>query len=67
MTYLAPLAPMPRLAYSLAECETMTGLSRATLYRRIASGELKTVRTGRRRLVPTSQLESLLRPEEMQQ
>ena len=56
-----------RLSYSIDEAATLTGLSRATLYRRVADGQLKTVRRGRRRLVPAKQLENFLRPEEMKQ
>jgi hypothetical protein len=59
---LLPSLP-PRLAYSIAEAEVMTGLSRATLYRRIAVGELKTVLRGGRRLVPSIELQKLCRPE----
>jgi excisionase family DNA binding protein len=54
---------LPRFSYSLAETEIMTSLSRATLYRMIAAGTLKTVRTGGRRLVPTAELEKLCRPD----
>lgn len=50
----------PRLAYSLAELEVLTGLSRSTLYRRCRAGKLRTVHLGRRRLVPASVIDSLL-------
>lgn len=50
---------LPRLAYSLAECEALTGLSRSTLYRLQARGELKTVKIGGSRLVPAKDLERL--------
>jgi excisionase family DNA binding protein len=40
----------------------MSGLSRATIYRMIAAGTLKTVQHGRRRLVPTSEIEKLCQP-----
>ena len=50
---------IPRLGYSLAEVEIATGLSRASLYRLIARGELETIKRGRRRLVPVAQLEKL--------
>jgi excisionase family DNA binding protein len=53
----------PRLAYSLAESEALSGLSRSSLYRLIASGQLKTVHCGRRRLVPVDELTRLLDPE----
>lgn len=50
---------IPRLAFSLAEVEVSTGLSRATLYRLVDAGKLRTVQHGRRRLVPASELERL--------
>lgn len=53
----------PRLAYSLAESEAMSGLSRSSLYRLIAAGRLQTVQHGRRRLVPRDELERLCTPE----
>jgi excisionase family DNA binding protein len=54
---------LPRLAYSLAESEALSGLSRSTLYRLIIAGQLQTVRRGRRRLVPRGELEKLCRPD----
>jgi excisionase family DNA binding protein len=53
-------APRPRLAYSLAETSKRLGLSKATLYRLIARGELKAVRVGSRRLVEAAEIERLL-------
>ena len=50
---------LPRFSFSIAEAEVMSGLSRATIYRMIAAGTLKTVQRGRRRLVPTAELEKL--------
>ena len=50
---------VPRLAYSIAESEALSGLSRSSLYRLIAAGQLKTVQRGRRRLVPSAELERL--------
>ena len=47
-----------RLAYSLAEAEVLSGLSRASLYRLIGAGRLKTVQLGGRRL-PSAELERL--------
>jgi excisionase family DNA binding protein len=49
----------PRLGYSFAELEVLVGLSRSTLHRMVARGELQTVKRGRRRLVPVSQVERL--------
>lgn len=53
-----------RRAYSLAEVELASGLSRATLYRRIASGKLRTAQAGpkQKRLVPARELDNFLRP-----
>jgi excisionase family DNA binding protein len=56
--------PVQRLAYSMPEAEIATGLSRSTLYRLMARGELSTVRRGRRRLVPRDELERLCRADE---
>ncbi len=55
--------PLPRLSFSIAEAEVMSGLSRATIYRLIAAGKLQTVQRGRRRLVPKDELERLCRPD----
>jgi hypothetical protein len=55
---------LPRLAYSLAESEALSGLSRSSLYRMIAAGTLRTIVHGRRRLVPAHELERLCRPED---
>lgn len=55
---------VPKLMYSIAEAELASSLSRATLYRLIAAGKLKTVQAGpkHRRLVPHHELEGLLTP-----
>jgi excisionase family DNA binding protein len=60
-TQIVATIPFPRLAYSLAESEALSSLSRSTLYRLIAAGKLKTVLRGRRRLVPASELERFIR------
>ena len=52
-------ALISRLAYSLAESEALSGLSRSSLYRLIAAGRLRTIVHGRRRLVPAHELERL--------
>ena len=46
----------PRLGYSFAELEVLTGLSRATIYRMHKRGEFRTVRRGRRQLVPADEV-----------
>ncbi|MGH9641224.1 MAG: helix-turn-helix domain-containing protein [Terriglobales bacterium] len=43
------------------------GLSRSTLYNLIDRGELATVKVGKRRLVPTAELERLCSPEPAEQ
>jgi excisionase family DNA binding protein len=48
------------LAYRIGEAAEMANISRATIYRLIASGKLKTVKIGRIRLVPAPALRSLL-------
>jgi excisionase family DNA binding protein len=49
-----------RLTYSIAEAARMCGVSRATLYRLLARGQLSTVKIGSRRLVPERSIETLL-------
>ena len=49
-----------RLAMSIREAEHASGLSRATLYRLIASGRLMTLKIGARRLVTVGALDALL-------
>jgi excisionase family DNA binding protein len=49
-----------RRAFSIRETERATNLSHATIYRLIASGKLKTVKVGARRLVPVSAIDALL-------
>ena len=53
---------VPKLLYSIAEAEIACSLSRATLYRLIAAGKLKTVQAGRKhkRLVPACALAEFL-------
>jgi transposase len=45
-----------RIGYSLAELEIHGGLSRSTLHRTVARGELETLKRVRRRLSPPSKL-----------
>jgi excisionase family DNA binding protein len=46
--------------YSLAEAEVVLGVSRTTLYRWLRSRRLRTVKLGRRRLVPPLELARLM-------
>ena len=50
---------VPRLAYSFSEAEVASGLSRSTLYRLIARGDLRSVKRGKRRLIPSDELRRL--------
>ena len=52
-----------RHAYSLDEAARSISLSRRALYHLIDSGALKTVKLGRRRVVPREELERLCRAE----
>ena len=52
-----------RLTFSIAEAATAAGISRATVYRLIDRGELRTVKLGDRRLVPRVELERLCNAE----
>jgi excisionase family DNA binding protein len=61
---LQTLAPAQRLAFSPGELATLTGLSLSTVHRRLAAGEIKFNRSGRRVLIPRAELERLVRPAE---
>ena len=50
------------IAFTPAEIGTLAKLSRATVYRLIASGELPAARIGGQYRVPASELERLLSP-----
>jgi excisionase family DNA binding protein len=54
------LVRIPKLAYSIEEACVISSLSRATLFRSIAAGELATVMDGRRRIVPRQDLQAFL-------
>jgi excisionase family DNA binding protein len=64
ITMHAQTDTLPRHAYSLDEAARSTSLSRRALYSLIDSGALKTVKVGRRRLVPRDELERLCSPQE---
>ena len=53
-----------RFGYSPTEAAVATGLSLSTVNRKLAAGELKSVKVGRRRVIPTAELERLCRPQE---
>lgn len=50
---------VPRLGYSLAEAELATGLSRSSLYRAIARGDLRREKVGGRTIIPATELAAL--------
>lgn len=52
-----PVAP---LAFSILETAAAIGLSRATVYRLIGDGRLRTTKVGSRRLVPRDAIDALL-------
>jgi excisionase family DNA binding protein len=53
-----------RVAVSPGEFATLTGLSISTIQRRLAAGDIKFSRSGRRVLIPFEELERLVRPQE---
>jgi len=52
----------PRLTYSVEETAYLLGVHELTLRAAIDRGEIKTVRVGRRVLIPRQVLEQLLSP-----
>lgn len=46
----------PQETVTLAEAEFLAGISRSTIYRKIASGELKTVERGDKREIESAEL-----------
>ena len=50
---------VPRLGYSLAEAELASGLSRSSLYRAIARGDLRREKVGGRTIIPAAELAAL--------
>lgn len=53
---------VPRRAYSVGEAAQSLGICRRTVYELMERGQLSTITLGRRRLVPVSELERLVRP-----
>ena len=50
---------VPRLGYSLAEAELASGLSRSSLYRAIARGDLRREKVGGRTIIPAAEFAAL--------
>ena len=57
---LRSTSPPTRLTLSIAEAAELLGISRTTAHELAQSGELPTVRLGRRILVPVNQLADVL-------
>ncbi len=53
-----------RLVHPINEAAELLAVDRRTVYRLIASGELKPVRIGSRQRIPAEQLARLVRPQE---
>ena len=49
-----------KIAYTIKEAAAAIGLSRSTIYKLMASGELQTIRIGQRRLIRAEALSRLL-------
>jgi excisionase family DNA binding protein len=61
-----PFSSAQRLAFSPRELASLTGLGLSTVYRRLATGEIRSNRSGRpgrRVLIPRQELERLLMPD----
>jgi excisionase family DNA binding protein len=56
----APRPPAERLAYSVDEAASLTGLSRDLLYDQMRCGNLEYIKIGRRRLITHQHLEKFL-------
>jgi len=56
---MSPAEQLPRLAYSVAEWSQMTGLSRPTIYRMMAAGELRYSQIRGIRRIPATEAERL--------
>ena len=51
---------MPKLLYEVSEASVMTSLGRSKLYELMASGEIESVKVGKRRLIPAQALETFV-------
>lgn len=50
-------SPTPRLRHSIPESAELLSISQRQVWRKVAAGELKIVRDGRRVFIPRSELE----------
>ena len=53
-----------RLAHPINETAVLLAVTRRTVYRLLARGELRSVRIGARQRIPAEQLERLMHPKE---
>jgi excisionase family DNA binding protein len=56
------LAQQPRKAYTVAEAQHLLSIGRNSMYQLISTGEIHSVRKGRRILVPESAIDRYLAP-----
>jgi excisionase family DNA binding protein len=57
---MTTMTDTPRMAYRINEAAKQVGISRATIYRWIATGKLKTVKVGGIRLVSAKAIHVLI-------
>jgi excisionase family DNA binding protein len=55
MTVNAPLPPLEKFAYRVADFCTASGISRSTFYELVAAGKLRAVKCGGRTLIPAEE------------
>lgn len=60
MTRRDTTAPLPRLAYTVAEVAESLGISEREVHRRAVAGEIPSFKIGRRRLIRRADLETYL-------
>jgi hypothetical protein len=51
-----PRKPVARIAYSIPEWAQATGQNRASVWRQIQKGRLRTIRVGERTMIPTTEI-----------
>ena len=55
-----PDTPLERLAVSVEDAATQLGIGRSTMFELIRNGRLSSIKVGKRRLIPTSELRAFL-------
>jgi excisionase family DNA binding protein len=53
-----PSAGSPRILYPMSQAAYLLGIGRTELYTRLNRGELKSVKLGRLRMIPASELDA---------